>query len=177
MPRLFTGLEIPKDVAADLSLMRGGLVGARWIDVENYHLTIRFIGDIGDSAAREVDFALRRIRKARFKVTLAGLNAFGGDRPRAIVATAKPAPALMELQAEQERLLRRIGIPAETRKFAPHVTLARLRQASSLAVANYLSVRGWISPLEFDVGHFTLFSSRSSVGGGPYVSEVTYQLH
>ena len=39
MPRLFTALEIPRDAALSLSLLRGGLPGARWIDVENYHLT------------------------------------------------------------------------------------------------------------------------------------------
>ena len=46
MPRLFTALEIPRDAALSLSLLRGGLPGARWIDVENYHITLRFIGDV-----------------------------------------------------------------------------------------------------------------------------------
>ncbi len=39
MPRLFVALEIPREAALSLSLLRGGLSGARWIDVENYHLT------------------------------------------------------------------------------------------------------------------------------------------
>ena len=56
-----------------------------------------------------------------------GLSWFGGDKPRAIVAKVKPDPALMDLQAEQERRLRRIGVEPETRKYTPHVTLARLR--------------------------------------------------
>ena len=54
MPRLFTGLEIPQSVAQSLAMMRGGLPGARWIDAENYHLTLRFIGDIDDALAREI---------------------------------------------------------------------------------------------------------------------------
>ena len=58
MPRLFTGLELPKVLATELSLMRGGLSGARWIDVENYHLTLRFIGDVDERAAGEVDAVL-----------------------------------------------------------------------------------------------------------------------
>ena len=45
-----------------------------------------------------------------------------------IVVRVKPEPALMELQAEQERRLRRVGVAPETRKFTPHVTLARLRR-------------------------------------------------
>lgn len=176
MPRLFTGLELPKPLATQLSMMRGGLSGARWIDVENYHITLRFVGDIDERAAHDVHAALERIDRPAFKVTLDGLYAFGGDRPRAIVATAKPTAPLVELQAEQERLIRRLGIPAETRKFAPHVTLARLRQASPRAVADYLSLRGWFSSLVFEADHFTLFSSRDSVGGGPYVAEAIYPL-
>ena len=46
MPRLFTGLEIPAEIGQTLSNLRGGLPGARWIDPENYHVTLRFIGDI-----------------------------------------------------------------------------------------------------------------------------------
>lgn len=177
MPRLFTGLELPKALALELSMMRGGLAGARWIDVENYHITLRFIGDVDEGAAQDIHEALDRIRRPAFDVTISGLNVFGGGRPRAIVATAKPAPPLLDLQAEQERLVRRVGLPAETRKFAPHVTLARLRQASPLAVADYLSMRGWLSSHVFKVDHFTLFSSRDSVGGGPYVTEAVYPLH
>ncbi len=43
MPRLFTALEIPRDAAMSLSFLRGGLPSARWIEPENYHLTLRFI--------------------------------------------------------------------------------------------------------------------------------------
>ena len=54
MPRLFTGLEIPREVGTTLSLFRGGLPGARWIDPENYHITLRFIGDIDDRLANDI---------------------------------------------------------------------------------------------------------------------------
>ena len=46
LPRLFTGLEVPYDVQLALSLKRGGLLGSRWIDPENYHITLCFIGDV-----------------------------------------------------------------------------------------------------------------------------------
>lgn len=177
MPRLFTGIELPAHLADELAMMRGGLSGARWIDVENYHITLRFIGDIDEDSACEVHEVLERIRRPAFTVTLNGLDAFGGDRPRAIVATAKPNQPLLELQAEQERLMRRLGMPGESRKFMPHVTLARLKQTSATAVADYLAVRGWLESRAFEVDHFTLFSSRDSVGGGPYVTEAVYPLH
>lgn len=176
MPRLFTGLEIPSDLASDLAMLRGGLFGARWIDVENYHITLRFIGDIGEATARDIDAILERIRRQPFTVTIEGLASFGGDRPRAIIAKAKPAQPLIELQAEQERLMRRLGIPPEPRKFTPHVTLARLRDASAPAVADYLSTRGYFFSRRFEANRFVLFSSRASTGGGPYVVEATYPL-
>jgi RNA 2',3'-cyclic 3'-phosphodiesterase len=176
MPRLFTGLEIPSDLALDLSMLRGGLSGARWIDSENYHMTLRFIGDIDGATARDISGALEQIKRRPFTVTLDGLGYFGGDRPRAIIAKAKPAAPLVELQAEQERLMRRVGIAPELRKFTPHVTLARLRDASAGAVAAYLAARGFFSSRRFEATRFVLFSSRASTGGGPYVVEAAYPL-
>jgi 2'-5' RNA ligase len=176
MPRLFTGLEIPPDIATELSMLRGGLSGARWIDVENYHLTLRFIGDIDERTATDVYSALERVRRPPLSVTLNGLSTFGGDKPRAIVAKAKAEPPLVELQAEHERLLRRIGIAPEPRKFVPHVTLARLRQASAIAVADYFGARGYFPGRTFEANRFVLFSARASIGGGPYVVEAAYPL-
>ena len=175
MPRLFTGLEIPPELAEELALMRGGLTGARWIDVADYHLTLRFIGDIDFATADAVHDVLSGIRRKPFTVTLEGLDYFGGDKPRAIVAKAQPSPALVELQAEQERLLRRAGVAPETRRFVPHVTLARMRNASQMAVAHYLGTRGFLTR-RFEAEGFVLYSSRDSVGGGPYVVEAAYPL-
>jgi 2'-5' RNA ligase len=176
MPRLFTGLEIPPSVAQSLGMMRGGLPGARWIDPENYHLTLRFIGDIDDALAREIAGVLGRVHRKPFELRLDGLLSFGGRKPRAVVATAAPVPPLMELQAEHERLLQRLGLEPEGRKYTPHVTLARLRDSSSHQVADYLAARGHYSSVSFAVSRFVLFSSRASVGGGPYIVEEAYPL-
>ena len=130
MPRLFTGIEIPSGIVLALDMLRGGLPGARWIDRENYHITLRFIGDVDDSTAHEAVDVLSRIERAAFDLHLEGLASFGGRKPRAVVASVANEPALMELQAEQERLLRRIGLEPEARKYTPHVTLARVRGGS-----------------------------------------------
>ncbi len=174
MPRLFTGLEIPSDLACDLGMLRGGISGARWIDTDRYHLTLRFIGDIDYATARDVCGTLEQIRRPAFTVTLEGLDSFGGGKPRAIIAKAKPAAPLVELQAEQERLMRRIGIPPN-RAITPHITLARLRDASSAAVAAYLTTRGFFSR-RFEATQFVLFSARSATGGGPYLVEAAFSL-
>src|SRR2546430_6593445 len=109
MPRLFTGLEIPFDVGQSLSLLRGGLPGARWIDPENYHVTLRFIGDVDDVIAHEVASMLGRVRREPFELRVEDLKSFGGRRPRAIVATLGAGQALMELPAEHGRLVQTGG--------------------------------------------------------------------
>jgi 2'-5' RNA ligase len=176
MPRLFTGLEIPKAVGESLSLLRGGLPGARWIDPENYHVTLRFIGDVDDDIAQEIAWLLGTVRRKDFELRLDGLQSFGGRKPRAVIAAVAPSQSVMELQAEHERLLRRVGLDPEARKYTPHVTLARLRDTSSFEVAEYLSARAAFRSPPFSVSRFVLFSSRTSVGGGPYVVEAVYPL-
>jgi RNA 2',3'-cyclic 3'-phosphodiesterase len=176
MPRLFTGLEIPSDIAQYLAALRGGLPGARWIDPANYHTTLRFIGDVDDIIAHEVASLLGRVRRQPFELRVEDLTSFGGRKPRAVVATLGPAQALMELQAEHERLMQRVGLEPEGRKYTPHVTLARLRETSSRQVADYLAVRAPVRSAPFKVSRFVLFSSRSSSGGGPYIVEAAYPL-
>jgi 2'-5' RNA ligase len=176
MPRLFTGLEVPKEIGQSLSMLRGGLPGARWIDPENYHITLRFIGDIDDRLAHDIALLLDGVKRRGFDVRFEELAAFGGRKPRAVIAAVDPVSPLVELQAEQERLMQRVGLEPEGRKYTPHVTLARLRDASSRDVADYLSTRGPLFGSSFRASRFVLFSARASVGGGPYVIEADYPL-
>ena len=177
MPRLFTGIELPAEIGLALSGFRGGLSGARWVEPENYHITLRFIGDIDERMADEVCSVLgERRQRAPIDITLDGLDSFGGSKPRAVFARTSGSGELNELQAEQERLLRQVGLPPETRKFTPHVTLARLKHVSPVDVADYIAMRGHFPKLTFTADRFVLYSSRASVGGGPYVVEAAYPL-
>src|ERR1051325_10020419 len=131
MPRLFTRLEIPKEVQQSLSLLRGGLPGARWIDPENYHITLRFIGDIDDRMAHEIASMLDGMRRRSFEVRFGGLTSFGGRKPRAIVVAVEPIQPLIELQAEQERLMQRLRLRPGGREVTPHPPPARVRGSST----------------------------------------------
>jgi RNA 2',3'-cyclic 3'-phosphodiesterase len=176
MPRLFTGLEVPRETGMSLSLMRGGLPGARWIDPENYHITLRFIGDIDDRLAHEIAMLLDGVKRRAFEVRFDELASFGGRKPRAVIAAVDPVAPLIELQAEHERLMQRVGLEPEGRKFTPHVALARLRDSSSRQVADYLSARGPVRVAPFPAARFVLYSAKAAVGGGPYVVEAAYPL-
>jgi RNA 2',3'-cyclic 3'-phosphodiesterase len=176
MPRLFTALELPETIVSQLALARGGVVGARWLEPEDYHITLRFVGDIDARKAHDVAETLGDIRRPKAVVRFEGLSWFGGDKPRAIVARVKTDPALMDLQAEHERRLRRIGVEPETRKYTPHVTLARVRGVAQAKIADYLAARGALVAEAFTAERFVLYSARDGSGGGPYVVEAAYPL-
>ncbi|MDH6267613.1 2'-5' RNA ligase [Rhizobium sp. SG_E_25_P2] len=176
MPRLFTALEIPQSAALSLSLLRGGLPGARWIDRENFHITLRFIGDVDHRTADELVNGLDRVQRTQFDLSLVGAGLFGSKKPHSIWAGVQPCAALNALQADIERVCQRIGLAPEPRKFTPHVTLARLKNARVDDVVHYMNGRGNFSAGPFTVTRFVVMSSRDSVGGGPYVVEEAYPL-
>ena len=171
MPRLFTALELPEIVRSQLSLVRGHLSGAKWVDMEDLHLTIRFYGDIGNLEADELVSALSRVDFAPFEIRATDLGVFGARDPRAIYAGIEPSEPLNALQRACERAARTARLPPEPRAFKPHVTLARLKNAKPEMVARFLGVRPPLGCWPFTVDQFVLLSSRPGVGGGPYVRE------
>lgn len=178
MPRLFTGIEVPAEIGERLSLYRGGLPGARWVEPSDYHITLRFLGDVDVDTANAVHDLLDMMRpRGAIELTLESLASFGHDRPRSVHADIAENPALVELQAEHERIVRRAGLEPDKRRFSPHVTLARLnREASAEAVAHYIAQMGIFPRIGFTATRVALFSARESRGGGPYVVEATYPL-
>ena len=127
--------------------------------------------------ANEVVDSLDRLSNSlRFTIRLTHLGTFGGDKPRALFAGVESSEQLSRLQAAQERVLQRAGLPPDGRKFVPHVSLARLRGGSAEEVARFIAEAGRFEPLSFPVGRFVLYSSKDSVGGGPYVVEQSYPL-
>ena len=176
MPRLFSAIEIPATIAQRLSMLRSGLTGARWIDPENYHLTLRFIGDVDGPTARGFAQALNEIEMPPFMLRLDGLGSFGGRKPRAVFAQLAPSELLEALRRAHDRAAREAGVPPEGRNYMPHVTLARLRGTRADDVARYLESQGFFQSEPFAIERFVLYSSRASVGGGPYVIEGEFPL-
>ena len=177
MPRLFTALQIPPEASQALALTRGGLFGARWLDEADYHVTLRFIGDVEPRLADDIVAALDEApRRGALEIAFEALSWFGGDKPRAIVARVRPSRPLADLAADHERRMRRLGLTPETRNFTPHVTLARLRGVGPAAVADYLAARGRLEAPGFVAESFALMSARDGVGGGPYVAEAEFPL-
>jgi 2'-5' RNA ligase len=176
MPRLFTGLEIPAAIAEHLSSLRSGLPNARYVEPSDYHITLRFIGDVDIRMANEIADMLIGVRRKQFKLRLSELRSFGKDAPHAVVASIAPSLELNELAAEHERIMQRLGLPPEPRKFSPHITIARLKNGQHHHVGQWIVDNSPLPSAQFIVERFVLFSSKASVGGGPYVVEGTYPL-
>lgn len=176
MPRLFAGLEIPDPVSDHLSDLRNGLRKARWIEPRDYHVTLRFFGDIDKELASEVADQLAGIRHPPLTLAIDGLDVFGGNKPRTLFARIAPNAGLDALQSTIERKSRKAGCDPETRQFRPHITIARIKGVSKEKVAAWLQNFGDFSSKPFIVDCFALFSARPSRGGGPYLVEQTMPL-
>jgi RNA 2',3'-cyclic 3'-phosphodiesterase len=177
MPRLFVAIALPEDVRDRLGLLAGGVPGARWVDPENLHLTLRFIGEVDGGWAEDITAALGGVVARPFELALAGVGHWGTrERATAIWAGVEKNPGLSHLQSKVESALVRLGLEPEGRKFAPHVTLARLSGSPCGRVAKFIADHNLFRLPPFPVTAFTLFSSFLSRGGAIYTPEVEYAL-
>lgn len=176
MPRLFVALSIPETISDALCRLQNGLEGARWRPVENFHLTLTFIGETDRHGMSEAIDALSTVDASAFELRLSGLGSFGERKPRAVWAGAETSPALLHLQSKVETALRRKDFNLERRKFAPHVTLAYLRGARRDEVAAYCAANGLFSTPVFEIGEFHLYSSQLGNNASHYEIEASYSL-
>ncbi|MBS7811260.1 RNA 2',3'-cyclic phosphodiesterase [Roseococcus pinisoli] len=175
--RLFVALDLPQEVKVRLAAMAGGIPGVRWVPPENYHLTLRFIGEVPGHMAEEVDLALAHIRAKPFELSLAGLGTFEkGGRVQSLHVVAERTPGLAHLQAKIETALQRAGLPPERKKFAPHVTIARTDGAALPKLAGFVQAHNLFRTEPLTVEHFVLFSSRLGKEQAVYTPEVEYAL-
>lgn len=177
MIRLFAGLALPESIRARLALLAGGLPGARWVPAENYHLTLRFVGEVEGWKADEIDAALAGITARGFELVLSGLGCFEkGRRAHALWVGVERNPALMHLQGKIETALQRVGLEPERRKFTPHVKIARLDNAAEGRLSAFIQAHSLFRTPAMTVDHFSLFSSRLGREGARYAVEADYAL-
>ncbi len=176
MLRLFVGIEFPPELKLRLSLLCTGVPGAKWVDPGNFHLTLRFIGEVGEDIAADIDEALARLQARRFPLQLAGTGIFGGNRPRQLWVGVERHPELLRLRDRVEQALIRIGLEPEQRKFAPHVTLARLRGPELDKLAGFLTTHAQFRSEPQPVDRFSLIASFPTKAGSVYEDQADYPL-
>ncbi|WP_374466831.1 RNA 2',3'-cyclic phosphodiesterase [Ferrovibrio sp.] len=177
MIRLFVALSFPDEVRRSLAALCAGVPGARWANPEQFHLTLRFIGEVDGRIAHAISEELSSITMPDFELNLFGVGTFGDKRKaNTLWAGVRPNPALNRLQEKVDNAVLRVGLPPDRRKFAPHVTLARLNNAPFDRLGAYLSHHALYNAPPFTCDRFTLYSSFLSSSGAIYTPEHVYRL-
>ena len=177
MQRLFVGIALPDLITRHLGMLTGGVPGARWQRPDQIHLTLRFIGDVDGAAADDARTALSKITAAQLDLQLEGVGHFGeGRRIRALWFAVAQSAALVALQGKIERALVAAGFAPESRKFKPHVTVARMGHANHERVAQFLASHALFRSNAWHVAAFHLYSSQLSPNGSLYQIEDSYDL-
>lgn len=173
MLRLFVGIALPPELKLRLSFMAAGVPGAKWVDPGNYHLTLRFIGEVDEGEAADIHETLQGIRAPRFDVTLATVGHFG---LRQLWVGVERNQALQHLHEKIESVLNRLGFPPEERRYTPHVTLARLKYVNEMKLRDYLSAHALFRAEPFPVERFSLIASYLTKSGAIYEDQADYRL-
>jgi 2'-5' RNA ligase len=166
MLRLFVALELPPAIRDGLLAAMGGVAGARWQRDDQLHLTLRFIGEVDRHRAADIAAALDSVARPAFALTLTAPGVFTRrERIDTLWVGVAPQDAVAALARRIDQALQRVGLPAETRAFLPHITVARFgRNVGDIAGFPLVALPG----AAFSVTGFALFESRLGHDGASY---------
>jgi RNA 2',3'-cyclic 3'-phosphodiesterase len=177
MLRLFLGIPLPPQQALALSAICVGLRGVRWVDPGNFHVTIRFIGEIDEGTAADLDAEVANLRAPAFSLSVAGVDHFGpAEKPRALIATLDREPGLFHLFDKLGMVMARIGLPPDRRRFTPHVTLAYCTTPEPGEIQSFIRAHNLLRLDPFAVDRFHLIRSYVTKAGSFYEDIASYRL-
>lgn len=177
MIRLFVALDLPPPLTRRLAAMEQAMPRSRWVVPENMHVTLRFIGEVSHGVAGDIDEVLARVSVPPFDMDIGGVGRFSTKgRVRTLWAGVERSDALVRLQAKIEQACQRAGLPPESRKFHPHITLARCRDVREALTQPFFAAFDGFSGGAIRVDAFTLYSSRLGRTGPVYSAEAHYPL-
>ena len=177
MPRLFIAIDLPAAIRNNLGAMSFGIPGAKWVDPQQIHLTVRFIGDVDGTIFLDIKEALTQVESPSFPMALKGVGHFPPrGKPRVLWVGIEQNPSLQSLKKRIDAILAGVGLAPEGRKFSPHITLARLKNSPVQKVANFLAGNGLFSQEPFEVREFKLYSSTLTPKGAIHKVEKVYPL-
>lgn len=170
MARLFVALDPPEPVKDALGDLQTGLPEARWHDIDDLHLTLRFIGETDSATERDLVDALDLLDHPAVTVRPAGFGHFERKgKPAVLFVAVEKTPDLAGLQRQVERLVRGCGVAPEPRRFTPHVTLARFpKSIEADRVGRWLASAPPPEIPPFTVDAVTLYRSRLRPEGPRY---------
>ena len=178
MIRLFVALDLPEAVRQRLAGLQGGVPGARWLAPENLHVTLRFLGEVDEPTAQDIDAELDRLVAAPFDFSLEGKDYFGAGKkkPYALILTVPRTGPLQTLRDKVDRAAVAAGLPPDDRKYRPHVTVARLKDAPMERVRRWVAEYGPLQVGPLPAERFVLYRSHLGSAAASYEPLATYPL-
>ena len=177
MKRIFIAVPIPEKIKPLLHSMGKSLPGARAVPEEQIHITLRFIGEVDGTTFLDIKEQLAEVSRPSFSLGISGVGHFPPrGKPRVVWAGLQPTDELSQLKRQVDTQLIKCGITPDTRKFSPHITLARLNTTSLQRVTDFLSGNAFLRFDDFAVSAFHLYSSKLSHKGATHTLEASYPL-
>lgn len=172
--RLFTSIDLPDQISQNLE----GLVGRlrptarlRWGRLKNLHITTKFIGEWPAERLEELIGALGKLpRRGDIEIAVRELGWFPSSRaPRVFWAGVEGGDGLAELARDTDQAASRLGVPAEERRFSPHLTLARIKPLTQLRdLKDAIEAMPSVEFGSFTADRFHLYASELRPSGAEY---------
>ncbi|WP_040507706.1 RNA 2',3'-cyclic phosphodiesterase [Gluconobacter morbifer] len=173
--RLFVALDLPDAQREALALLRGSMPGVQWIPAENYHVTLRFIGEVTDRhMMEEIDLALSRLSWEPFALSFHGADLREGMTADSLVIKLDRSPALNALRSQIETALRRAGCSIAKRRFHPFVALGHTATSQRPEAARWVQTHNLFRTEPMPVEHVTLFESLRGYDQHVYIPRAEY---
>ena len=177
MIRLFIAIDIPETLQSELEGLGRSIPNARPVPADQLHLTLKFIGEVEENRILDIDDALKEIIQPEFPLRLKGVGTFPPrGAPRILWAGVEPVDRTVALRNSIERTLAAIDIPRDTRKFLPHLALARLKNCPIHSLQQFLAGNAFLQTPEFQVEYFHLYSSWLTKKGALHTLQSSYPL-
>ncbi|MFP4415865.1 MAG: RNA 2',3'-cyclic phosphodiesterase [Chitinispirillaceae bacterium] len=178
MSRLFVAIDLPQGLKTAIANLNFGVQGAKWVPMDQLHLTLRFIGDTDDRTYQDIVESLATVHLPSFSLDIAGAGYFPPrGRPRILWVGIRPNENLTELQRQVEDALIKTGVEPDRRKFHPHITIARLKERSRVDnIIPFLSCNNMFAYDGVLVDEFHLYSSILKPQGAIHRREATFRL-
>jgi 2'-5' RNA ligase len=183
--RTFAAIDIPpfvKDFIGEfIKHIRGRRRGIKWVNTDNLHITLKFIGEHDEELTQAVESALTPIAAAAtpFEITISHMGAFPDrNNPRIIwqKIETRPPLSLLNLHSSIEAALEPLGIEREKRKFSSHLTIGRIKQPSDLEGLWAYEQQHPFPPISFEAESFSLYRSVLKPKGAQYTVLKNYSL-
>ena len=173
--RTFIAIELPEEVKSEIfhafeKLEKFNLIRGKFVEKENLHLTLKFLGEISQEKYLEIEKKLLEINISKFNFKIGEVGVFPGENHVKViwVDLICENEELLNLVKNIEDKLEKFGIPKENRDFQSHVTAARVYVVKNRKLFLEKLEKIHITKMDFEINNFSIIKSELMKEGPVY---------